>query len=386
MTGISGLVRVNLASLFAQIVQVGGFPVLLAFSLDALEQSEAVIGMVVTLPWLAVLVGAGFLPRIIRRTNERWAALLGIFMSIAALGLLFLSVSLLTLVFSALLMGAGLILRWVACDTWILRLVPPAARGRAIGVHETLMGLGIAAGPAVLLLRDHLTLEPTAAFLVLLVLSLLVLSLSPLGQETAEEEMTNSGSKGKTLYFMLALVLCAAALSGFAETSSVALLPLWFMQQDVTEQLALALLVSFGLGGTVLQLPIGAIADRFSVATAEYLCAACLVVGCLANLLLLEAPLLVSYASLFLWGGAVGGLNTLAVIEAGARTHGEDTSRAMAAIASAYTLGGVIGPAFLGVIWSVWGSSAMMLSLASLGGIYLIFRAIPSRSKGKGAP
>ena len=49
-----------------------------------------------------------------------------------------------------LLAGLGLIVRWVTCDTWIVTIAPVEARGRAIGMHETLMGLGIALGPLLL--------------------------------------------------------------------------------------------------------------------------------------------------------------------------------------------------------------------------------------------
>ena len=47
-------------------------------------------------------------------------------------------------------LGIGLILRWIACDTWIVAVAKKDERGRAIGVHETLMGLGIAVGPLLL--------------------------------------------------------------------------------------------------------------------------------------------------------------------------------------------------------------------------------------------
>lgn len=372
----SPLLRVNLASLAAQIVQVGGFPILLAFALDALDQNEAVIGVIVTLPWLAVLVGAGFLPRIIRRTNERVTALLGVVVSLAALGLLLWSVTVITLSVAALLMGVGLVLRWVACDTWIVQLAPDAMRGRAIGLHETLMGLGIAIGPALLLIRDQIAWDPVALFSFCLVFAFGLFAIAPLGRADRDAPPPAVAGGGRRLSLMLLMPICAALLSGVAETSSVALLPLWFVDQGMREPLALSLLISFGIGGTLLQLPLGTMADRWGVLQAERLCAVGLMLGAGANLLLLEYSVTLLYACVFLWGGAIGGLNTLAVIQAGARTSGADTSRAMAAVASAYTGGGVIGPAILGALWSVAGPQAVMAGLAALGLGYLVLCSV----------
>lgn len=45
------------------------------------------------------------------------------------------------------LLGSGLIIRWIVCDTWLITIADDKERGRVIGVHETLMGVGIAIGP-----------------------------------------------------------------------------------------------------------------------------------------------------------------------------------------------------------------------------------------------
>lgn len=47
-------------------------------------------------------------------------------------------------------LGFGLILRRIACDTSTVAVASKDKRGRAVGIHDTLIGLGIAAGPRLL--------------------------------------------------------------------------------------------------------------------------------------------------------------------------------------------------------------------------------------------
>jgi len=51
---------------------------------------------------------------------------------------------------------------------------------------------------------------------------------------------------------------------------------------------------------------------------------------------------------LFCWGGAAGGMNTLAVIEVGQRITGAGLSTGLLAVALAYTVGSVSGPVLTG--------------------------------------
>jgi hypothetical protein len=78
-----------------------------------------------------------------------------------------------------------------------------------------------------------------------------------------------------------------------------------------------------------------------------------LVTACVVGLGALALPWVGSHAALlfcvlFLWGGAAGGLNTLAVIEVGHRITGSGLSTGLLAVALAYTVGSTIGPVLTG--------------------------------------
>lgn len=120
---------------------------------------------------------------------------------------------------------------------------------------------------------------------------------------------------GKVLS-IIATALCGAFIAGFAEISSVSFLAGYSLAAGYVLTTATLLISVFGAGGTVLQLPIGWMADRSSYSVGQLVCDLVLLAGTLATPLSQPFPWLATVV-VFLWGGAIGGMTTLAVIEAG---------------------------------------------------------------------
>lgn len=150
------------------------------------------------------------------------------------------------------------------------------------------------------------------------------------------------------LFSIIPTALCGAFIAGFSETSSVSLLASYSPSAIYLLTAATLLISTFGIGGTLLQLPIGWMADRSSYKVGRLVCGLILLLGTLAIPFSQPLPWLATIL-VFLWGGAIGGMNTLAVIEAGDRVGEQQVSAAMTAIAMFYTLGSVLGPIATGV-------------------------------------
>jgi MFS family permease len=360
-----GIACINIGSLLAQIVQIAGYPTLLALALSRVEYPAWVIGLIVSLQWVAVLILAPLVPSTLIRVGLRASCQAGAAVSIGALSLLLFSTSLPAIAVSSLLMGVGLTIRWVACDTWIVQSFPGRLRGRAVGIHETLMGLGIAVGPFWTMVSDGNETAALLGFILLLALSLISFSFGTQA-DVSEEEADGDGMSDRKIvpvFRILVLALLAAVVAGYIETAMVALLPIYLMNFQYPEAQALMLLSAFGLGGTILQTPLGWIADRWSYQTGQILCATLIVVGGLLLIGAINNPA-VTATALFFWGGSAGGLNTLAVIEAGATLRPNLSGTGMALIASSYTFGGVVGPIVSGSLLSVAnGHGAIILIL-----------------------
>ncbi|MBB4000254.1 MFS transporter [Aureimonas pseudogalii] len=346
-----GIVFINLGSLLAQIVQIAGFPTLLALALSRFGYPSWVIGAILASQWLVVLLLAPFVPKLMTRFGVRLAAQLGSALSVVAVLLLLIPNSAIVSGLSAIMMGAGLTVRWVVCDTWIVQSVHEKARGRAIGIHETLMGLGLAVGPFITMLSNGNETAAVAIYSAILIASIVCFFRGSIVPEGDIDEASGISGQIKQVFWILPLALLAALAAGYVETSMVSLMPLYLLNFEYPETNALTLLSIFGLGGTILQAPLGWIADRWSFRAAQLLCVALIIIGGTSIITLINLPWAIAVI-LFVWGGCVGGLNTLAVIEAGSTLRPELSGTGMAMIASSYTLGGVIGPVVSGATLS----------------------------------
>jgi MFS family permease len=96
----------------------------------------------------------------------------------------------------------------------------------------------------------------------------------------------------------------------------------------------------------VLQLPIGALADRLSRRTLFTGCAVLLLVSSLAIPLLIDTPLI--WPLWVLFGASAGGLFTLSLILIGERYRDDALVRANAHIAQLWGIGCLIGPLLAG--------------------------------------
>jgi MFS family permease len=340
---LSRLIKINAVSFLAQIVQIGTVPALMALRLNATHQSPLIVGTVAGAPWLAILVLGQWAPRVLSRcgfiTTNRIALSLS---GLALLSALYETAPAL-LFLSNFVFGIGLILRWVACDTWILWAAPEAVRGRAVGTHETLMGCGIAAGPLLIAVTGFSGAAPLWGCIALLACSgatLFFLS------DCDGHPEASGGTQRLAALRVVPAALMAGFVAGFVETSSISFLPI-LSDHRLLALSVTAVLAGFGTGGTLLQLPLGWLADKVGFRKAQLITAGTIGIGALALPWLSSHPVLL-FALLFCWGGAAGGMNTLAVIEVGQRITGSGLSTGLLAVALAYTVGSVSGPVLTG--------------------------------------
>jgi len=361
------LTRINTLSVLSQIVQIGTITPLLSLSLEQKGVDPAKIGVIVSASWIAILLLYKVVPRLLGHLGLVKANLLSVVLTVLGLIGMTLTRELALLFALNFVLGIGLILRWIACDTWIVSVATDSERGRAIGVHETLMGLGIAVGPLLLVVFGVDSAIPYYACAAIVLLSG-GLALSLKGHDSRPK--TPVEKRHGKLFSVIPVALCGAFIAGFSETSSVSFLGAYSLSTGYLLTAATLLISVFGIGGTVLQLPIGWMADRSSYKTGQLVCGLVVVLGTLAIPFSQALPWL-STLIVFVWGGAIGGMNTLAVIEAGDRVAEYQVSTAMTAIALFYTLGSVLGPIATGATVSYVSPHGLMISVGVAGGLFI---------------
>ncbi|MDF3200744.1 MFS transporter [Pseudomonas sp. 1912-s] len=361
------LTRINTLSVLSQIVQIGTITPLLSLSLEQKGVDAAKIGVIVSASWIAILLLYKVVPRLLGHLGLVRANLLSVVLTVLGLIGMTLTSELALLFTLNFVLGIGLILRWIACDTWIVSVATDSERGRAIGVHETLMGLGIAVGPLLLVVFGVDSAIPYYACAAIVLLSG-GLALSLKGHDSRPK--TPAEKRHGKLFSVIPVALCGAFIAGFSETSSVSFLGAYSLSTGYVLTAATLLISVFGIGGTVLQLPIGWMADRSSYKTGQLVCGLVVLLGTLAIPFSQSLPWL-STLIVFVWGGAIGGMNTLAVIEAGDRVAEHQVSTAMTAIALFYTLGSVLGPIATGATVSYVSPHGLMISVGVAGGLFI---------------
>jgi MFS family permease len=358
------LAHVNALSLCSQAVQLGAVPALIALRLNASGYSVTVLGIVAAAPWLAVLLLSHRIPKLLARYHYLPVNAIALAISAAAVTVIIFAGNP-WLVFAAnFCLGWGLILRWIACDSWIIDLAPDGLRGRAIGIHETLMGCGIAAGPLIIALCGSRSAAPLVACLGLLFVATYALfSVGGSAAKPAAGLAAHSPTTRALRY--LGLMALAAFIAGFIETSSVSFLPVLSLHSHWPIASTLALGV-FTVGGTLLQVPIGWLADALGYRAAQLITAGVIVASATSFILLGHhfVPLLLT---LFTLGGAAGAMNTLAVIEAGSSVAANLISEAASRVALAYTVGSIIGPPTVGFMVAMLGPASFPFAFATIG-------------------
>nr|WP_306269176.1 MFS transporter [Pararhizobium sp. IMCC3301] len=358
-------------SLLFQIIQVGTYPILISQFLSRSSVSNFAIGLFVSVAWIVVFAAGPFVPRLLASVGTGRANTIAFGFTLISLVLLVLSSTPVVILVSSVAMGLGLIIRWIVCDTLVVHVSEPGIRGRMIGLHEALMGLGIGLGP---LLFVGSQLETVTWICIGIAITGQLAFLNTASGLVREAAGTDAQPQAQQRFLIQVILtaLVAAFFAGFIENSAIALLPLYFENVQFSLNTSAVLVSSFGFGGTLLQPGLGYIADRWSYYLAQMICIASIVLSCVAIFLFTDM-MLVSLIGLFFLGGAAGGLNTLAVIEAGRSQSARQIPAAMTAIAMLYTLGGIAGPVASGATLDLFQNQGMMLLFIASGVVLAVF-------------
>lgn len=329
-----------------------------AIQLDGRGHGPATIGVFAATGSLAVMAGAGLVPRAIARFGTAAALNIALAAIVTATLIYALSQSLTIWFALRLLMGVGAGMQWVTAETWLNRLAPPDRRGRIMALYVAAATASFAAGPVLASLTGTAGAVPflVAAALAGLAASLLLLAwrLVPV-LPVAERMGVLASLRANPLLVIVALV------GGMNDMAMIALAPLYGLRLGHGEGISALLVTAYTAGAVALQLPFGWLADR-----ANRTIILCLSLGaCAAGALLL--PMLhgavLIWPLFVLWGGLSFGLYTVALTELASRLPVAALAGANAAFVMAYQLGSVSGPALSGAAMDRFGPHGLPMTL-----------------------
>lgn len=341
---------------------------LLALTMDRMGVPSGMIGFNSAMPALAGIATTPLIPSLLKRFGTRILLLGSIIASAACMMAYYLFPNIWLWFPIRFLNGATLTLIFVVSETWINQLAEDHLRGRLMAIYATVLSIGFATGPFVLMFAGSEGILPYA-----IIAGLLLLACLPVlaAGHFVEESEQDSGHGFASFLFIAPTATFAAFTFGMLEAGSMNLLPLYGLRVGLSEQAAAAALSIFALGNVLCQLPIGYIADKIDRRLLLGLCAG--FGGSLIALLPVFAGGPLFLPSIFLIGGTVTGLYTIGLTLLGQRFSGHDLGAANSAFVMMYSFGALIGPASGGNAMQWAGPHGLPAFLGAVTLIYAVF-------------
>ncbi len=367
------IVALNAVSTLSQVGQYGLGTTLLPIALVAKGATPEQIGITSSALWLGMLAGLLVTGQLNQALGYRTTVIIGLVISALSFAVMpWLDWQ--WWLIPAAAIGFGLGLRWIANETWLYRLAPAHARGRIIGIHETL--ISIAAVLAPLIIVSVGATKPTAfwiagAIIMLAIIPLFIAVTLPVTDSSQESNSKDSHlNLGKpikiTIAFLMRFGALIAGLGGWMEGSILAFLPVYSADIGLASSDVAWLLTILGIGAMTCQFAIGWLADNKGLLWTATLCTFAALLAVLIAIIF-EKSFLNLAVTMFILGGVGGGLLTLGIFWATltdttatkASHSAVDLSNRVRQVSIVYTILSAAGPFVAGFIVSHAGSRSL---------------------------
>ena len=357
----ASIVALNAVSTLAQIGQFGLGTTLLPIALEAKQATPDFIGFASSAFWFGMLFGLLVAGKLTRQLGYRSTVVIGLSLSAISFVLLPL-IDWHWWALPAMLIGFGMGLRWIANETWLYRLAPEHARGRVVGIHESLIGLASVIGPLIIVALGASKPSVFWAGAVILMLAILPLfaatTLAAVDKSSMPEHNLNGSTARSNLVFWLGFGGLIAGLGGWIEGGLFALLPVYTSDIGLPSTSSAWLFTIFGVGAMACQFFVGWLADNKGVLWTAKLCAILATFSVILSLLF-GASLYALAITVFILGGITGGLLTLGMIWAAQHGTGAALTNKVRQVSIVYTTFSAAGPFVAGFVVSHTSSQSL---------------------------
>lgn len=279
-----------------------------------------------------------------------------------------------------IIVGAGNSALHYATQLWAVTISPEHRRGRNISLYGMAYGVGFSIGPFFINLLKISDQAPFIAIIVLfMIVTLIVWYKLPDRQAEAVHEVKQPAHRYRRSYSWAWFALLPSFLYGYMEASMNSNFPIYALRIGLEEQSVAFLLPFFGIGGLILQLPLGMLSDRIS---RKAVLISCGLLGGIGFCLIPYAgadPIMLIILFMIV-GGLVGSFFSLGLAYAADILPKAYLPSANVIASMHFSLGSLIGP-------NIGGLAIQHVSLGSmffiLGALYIVFSASGLRFKGK---
>ena len=341
-------------------ITISLFTPLLSLILEGRTVSSTLIGGLAMMAPLGVILGSIFVPRCLQMFSGRRLLLIAIGFEIFLIFLLLAVNDLASWFVIRFFMGVTGSVLFIVSESWMAEITPDATRGRVMGLYNTALASSFAIGPLILTMTGANGVLPFLSGIVLMALAALPLVLA--GRYLPES--SGKASFNVLSFFRVApLLVFGCIVVAFKDMAATSLLPVYGVRSGLTESLAVLMLFFGALGGAVLQIPIGWLADHYNRLWVLSSCGIFGMLGVAALPFVVTIPWLLCLV-VFLWMGFFAGIYTVVMTLAGQWFRGLELATAMAAFGVFWGLGGPLVSGVAMDLWNPHGLPAVFLGVA----------------------
>ena len=252
-------------------------------------------------------------------------------------------------------------------EAWVVRFAEGPYRSRLLALYVSVLAASFGGGPILITITGidgALPFVIGAAILILATLPIFFVRDDAI-DSADEDPLSVLGFARKAPMLLLAVGLFA-----LIDAANLGFLPVYGVKKGLDQETAALVLTAFIVGNTVLQFPVGWLADHFSK---RMVMAGCSIVTASACALI---PL--SFETWALWpiltvaGAACAGIYTVALAGLGERFSGHDLITGTASFATTWGLGAILGSLLAG--WSIeaFGPDGLPYTMAIVFAVFIL--------------
>lgn len=353
---------------------IGFFYPLISLKLEMRGISPALIGIMGALPFFASIIVSPFIPLIMRYFKVVRLVFFAIFSDLVFIVIMMLTDDLYVWFFCRFMMGVAGSIIFVVSETWINEIAEDHYRGRVLALYTLVFSGTLALSP---LLIVFLGAEGNLPFLIAAIA--IVFATIPLRWARDSAPDFSGGKASHVLRFVLLAptLVAASALMAFDEAALITLLPVYALRNGLTDSTAALMLTVLALGSMAIQPIVGRLADSMNRYVLLYINAVLVLVGALLLPLIIKTDILL-WVVLFLWGGAIAAIYTVALTIMGARFRGAQLAAGNAAFGLMWGVAGTIAPGAGGFGMTAWGPNGFVGVLIVSALAFLVLAAVRS--------
>jgi len=263
--------------------------------------------------------------------------------------------------------GFAVSMLFAISEAWIVRFAEGPYRSRIVALYTSILAASFGGGPILISLTGTATPAPFligATILILAIIPVLFVRDAPV--DSTDEEVLSVVSFSRKAPMLLA----AVAIFAVVDAANLGFLPVYGVKKGASEEMAAFMLTVFIIGNTVLQFPIGWLADHFPKRRVMASC------GIATALLTATVPL--AYGSALLWpvlmlaGAASAGIYTVALADLGDRFSGHELVTGTAAFSVTWGSGAFAGAMVAGWSIAAFGPDGFPFTIAAVMTLFLV--------------